>query len=151
MRQMNTKGWLATVGMIILAGTATADDQDARIGEVQMTEQASPFNLYIVPRSSMDAITAFSEIMTGCIECYQVERFETIVGGTGFQFPRNDCYLHVDLVELSKQLNVAIEKVHSTQGWNLEELRNGEPKGCDRKILGFRIDVALQIIDRSLQ
>ena len=148
---MNTKGWLAAVVMIVLAGSANADDQSARIGEAQMTQHSRSFNLYIVPEHSIDLNTAFFDMMKGCIECLQVERFETIVGGTGFQFPWTDCYLHAELVELSNQLNKAIEDVHSTQGWSLDELKNREPKDCNREILGFRIEIALQIIGRPSQ
>ena len=123
MRQMNTKGWLAAVAMSILLSPATANAQESGIGEAQMTEQLSPVNVYIVSGGAIDANAEFSEIMRKWSEHYQVERYEVLVDDTGFKFPRNDCYLHADLVELSKQLNVAIEKLHCNYSGRLSTAR----------------------------
>lgn len=152
MRQVNVKAWLTTIAVIMLAGSATTNAQESPVAGGQTIGQSQPFNLYIIPRGASDINTSIAKMLERCELCNKVENIPDFdLGWKYFIPPRNDCDLHSDLANLSEKLGESIENIHKKQGWNLRDLKDKQPVYCSRKLLGFRIDIASQIMNELSQ
>lgn len=140
------------ISAIAIVAYSNASAQDSGVDGQPKIQYLQPFKFYQIPKDAGDINAAIVEMIKRCEECMEVENFDWLRKPSPFGFPSTDqCKIDMELTNLSISLGNIIDKIHKKHGWSTEELKSNQPRNCDLKVLKYRIDKSLQILDIALQ